>query len=647
MLIVVLPYTSFHESLLKQSGGKKGITGRANFGTIGLVILGPDLNIFIDRPENITYNFSIGDNYIIDLNVSADSAVDKWWYTLVDLRHNTIVNNSIVFTPNTTISAVRWSNRLTVFANDSSGLEANASVVFYVSVPNSAPIIKDLSSEILVCEGDALSYPFNATDADEDDLTTDITPRDPFFVTPASRINLTDVTATIISGTLTKNDVGIYQETVSVSDSQYVDTGDTNITVIEINNVPSVSNVGVQTVWTQGDNSSFYKEVQVSDVENGNQTSGNFTFNLTFLSGNKFFNITQLGIMNFTANTSLIGVYNLSLCITDLALASIHPNISFCGQDGLNQTVCQNFSLTVTNENRAPTITANYPSNLTLSVSGTDSLFFNITEYDPDGTIPDAYWYVDGSFVEYDSGSSYDEFNYSFGCGVGGGHTIRAEITDGLLNDSIEWSLSVSRVQCPVPPEGGGGGGGGIARPYCTSEWVCDKWQVCQNAKESLNVGIFSGDDYRYVQEWCSDGGLDDSFCGVQIRKCFDLNNCGTMFNKPSEVEGCYFVREPGCFDGVKNCHDGGCELLVDCGGGICNPCPTCSDGIKNQGEGGIDCGGPCPWKCPAEVPAQINKYYLFALLLILIISILLATIKIIKIIRLRKKLHQISKKTS
>ena len=25
---------------------------------------------------------------------------------------------------------------------------------------------------------------------------------------------------------------------------------------------------------------------------------------------------------------------------------------------------------------------------------------------------------------------------------------------------------------------------------------------------------------------------------------------------------------------------------------------PTCSDGIKNQGEGGIDCGGPCPRRC-------------------------------------------------
>jgi hypothetical protein len=49
----------------------------------------------------------------------------------------------------------------------------------------------------------------------------------------------------------------------------------------------------------------------------------------------------------------------------------------------------------------------------------------------------------------------------------------------------------------------------------------------------------------------------------------------------------------PSCFDGIMNCHDGGCEEGVDCGG-PCSPCMSCSDGIQNQGEEGIDCGGPC-----------------------------------------------------
>ena len=53
----------------------------------------------------------------------------------------------------------------------------------------------------------------------------------------------------------------------------------------------------------------------------------------------------------------------------------------------------------------------------------------------------------------------------------------------------------------------------------------------------------------------------------------------------------------PSCFDGIQNCHDGLCEMGVDCGG-PCKPCPSCTDGIQNQGEEGIDCGGPCP-PCP------------------------------------------------
>lgn len=74
------------------------------------------------------------------------------------------------------------------------------------------------------------------------------------------------------------------------------------------------------------------------------------------------------------------------------------------------------------------------------------------------------------------------------------------------------------------------------------------------------------------------------------------LNTSTTLGNGSNATDG----TEPktNCFDGVKNCHSGGCEENVDCGG-PCEPCPNCSDGIKNGDETGIDCGGfcdPCPW---------------------------------------------------
>lgn len=123
----------------------------------------------------------------------------------------------------------------------------------------------------------------------------------------------------------------------------------------------------------------------------------------------------------------------------------------FCGQNGNNKSSCTNFSLTVTVENRRPNITSYYPTNLSLNVNGTSRLLFNITKNDPDGTIPDTYWYVDGFLIERDYGSNYDEFSYSFGCAVSGNHIIKVEITDGLLNDSVQWNLTVNYAECPAP----------------------------------------------------------------------------------------------------------------------------------------------------------------------------------------------------
>jgi len=458
-----------------------------------------------------------------------------------------------------------------------------------------------------------------------------------------TRVNLTTETTEIFSGTLKKIHVGIHPETISASDGTFIDTTKTNITVIEINNAPSVTNIGVQTVYSQGENSTFYKEVQVTDIEDGIQSSGNFTFNLTFFSGTKFFNINQFGVMNVTMNGSLVGVYNLSVCVTDLGIENIHQNISFCGQTGLNKTTCKNFSLTVTDQNRNPTITSYYPTTLNYTISGIASNYFNISKYDPDGTAPDAYWYVDSVLKEYDSGSSVDEFTHTFGCGVSGSHNVSVQITDGLVNDSIEWDVAVTKVECPVtPPSSGGGGGGGFVG--CVPKWGCGLWGICQGTQTSLEAGILSGDDYRLMLDLCLKGGIQSESCGIQIRNCFDVNFCNLTINKPTEIQECYFTEDPGCFDGVKNCHDGNCELLVDCGG-PCKECPTCSDKIQNQNENGVDCGGPCPWKCPAEKPILKNKIYLIIYLIIFIVLIILILSKTMRIFKLRDTLNKMNLK--
>lgn len=353
----------------------------------------------------------------------------------------------------------------------------NVSLFIAPITNNSAPILGPINNSIFICERAFLNYPFNATDVDGDDLEIHIAPpTSPFYLNPSSFTNgETHINANIISGVMSKAHIGsvntgskLYEIYITITDGYNStccsDTAITNISVIEINNDPIIENIGVQTIWSIGENSTFYKELSVTDTEY-NLGFGTLDYNISITNSSEdsvnLFNISSIGIMNFTADLStILGVYNITICVNDSGLTSTHTNISeLCGQDGSSRTACTNFSLTITNENRAPNIIDHYPNNLTINTTSTNALEFNITKNDPDLTIPDTYWYVDNGFVEYDSGNSIDEFNYNFGCGISGDHTIKAEITDGELNNSAQWNITVSYIACSIPTTPGGGGG--------------------------------------------------------------------------------------------------------------------------------------------------------------------------------------------
>jgi len=526
----------------------------------------------------------------------------------------------------------------------------NATVTIKIDI---APMIEGLDSEIFVCEGGALSKYFNVSDRQGGPLDVGISPFSPFFVEPAfipGGTGRTKFDVRIFSLLLDKSRVNrtlgyrLYERVISVSGGQFSDRKNVNITAIEINNAPIIAQIGAHTVWTHGEDTRFNYQVGVYDVEDGNQNSGNLTFNLTFLNGSqRLFNISANGSMlfipNATLNLSEINlpiVYNLSLCVTDRGILRQHSRIlQECNQTGLAITVCENFSITVTDENRAPIIMDYSPLNLNFSVQGEAVLNFNTSSRDPDGTIPDAYWYVDGAFMKRNVGLSFDSFSYAFGCGVGGKHYVKAEVTDGLLNDSLQWNIDVTAVSCPGA--GGSGGGGGGMSKKCKESWACPDWNVCQDVESSLNLGILKGDMFRQIKEDCRLDFFGDK-CGFQIRNCFDTNYCNASATKPEEIGDCYYVQNPSCSDSVKNCHDGACEILVDCGGG-CAPCPTCSDGIQNQGELGIDCRGPCPVDCPPNPVRKIGMQYILIWLLLLLIIIII--IEAIRIYRERKKMKE------
>ncbi|MHA1989200.1 MAG: hypothetical protein ACW98D_21460, partial [Promethearchaeota archaeon] len=438
---------------------------------------------------------------------------------------------------------------------------------------------------------------------------------------------------------------------------------DFNITIIEVNNPPKF-NVSVETIlsddllYTIGDDRIFYYDLGsylVSQLEE-TQTS-NLVFNLTYVNGSLSpFNIDSNGIINITGNESLIlggnesWSYYLNLSVYDTGLSmrtSLHPNKTNCYGPEYNEdprSWSSDFWLTVTKENRAPVITSYYPLEFNLSISGVDTLYFNLTARDSDYTPLDVYWYVDEVVKESMSGlkeENVSEFEYIFGCGVGGEHKIKALVTDGLANDSIEFNLSVAVSGCPVPPSGGGGGGG--SRVFCEEKWGCAEWMQCQNLINLSESGWASKETELSIKERCGLFEWEEEFCGFQQRLCQDFNYCNTEKTKPGVIKECYYTENPTCNDNIKNCHENDCEVLVDCGG-PCKACPTCDDKIKNQNEEGIDCGGVCEPCIEAPMaPRIIKSVILYSLFLLLLLVLFLVAKQTIKYYR-GKKTFQTSK---
>ncbi len=355
-----------------------------------------------------------------------------------------------------------------------------------VRPPNLPPNITRIDKNIYVCEMDSLFYLFDAVDPDADALAGGFNPASSlFFVLFYSQSTPNDNVLAIISGIMRKNllygvNTGsrLFQERVYVYDgyntSCCYDYENINITMIEINNPPDVEDIGVQTVYTSGEGSEFNRRWYVDDKE-FDYSYGTLTYNISIVNSTgspvNLFGISQQGFMSFIPdNDTVLDTYNITLCVNDTGLTNTHPNITNqCLQDGSSFTRCDDFTLTVTDENRPPEFSAYYPGNLSYSKRGTETFYFNITKYDPDGTIPDSKWYLDGREVASFSGSSVDEYSYNFGCGTSGPHNLTVVITDGLLNASLSWNLTVIYEGCVVPPSssgggsGGGGGGGGEA----------------------------------------------------------------------------------------------------------------------------------------------------------------------------------------
>jgi len=503
---------------------------------------------------------------------------------------------------------------------------------FYASPPNQPPIFLDFGEQIFACEGSTLSYQFKVKDPDDDVLEFDIFPKygDPFFVRSISQ-NPNATTAEIFSAKLDKSQVNSkYPEEIFASDGSLTESVTTEISVIEINNPPEIEDINTQTISLDG-NTTFYKKVEAFDMESPDE---DLSFFLTFLEGREIFSINGDGEISFEADSSHIGNYEINVCVKDKALLDPHEHIAICDQDGSEQITCDKFHMTIVEQNNQPTIQSFTPTDVTLNESGSKLITFEVFKFDPDGTALSTRWYVDDVIKEVGSEEGFDKFQYVFGCGLSGAHTIKAEVTDGLLNDFVTWNVSLTRTKCPF----GTPIGTDLVNSACEERWACNDWDLCQRAASSNEIGLLGNLDYQKIVQKCELNSWDEESCGFQIRFCFDLNICNTIDQAPTEMRECRFSLGPSCSDGIKNCHDQSCELLVDCGG-PCVQCPTCSDGTKNQEEVGVDCGGTCPNLCTTEKPFVEKESVKYTIIAILVFFLIGAIILILRITKIKREL--------
>jgi hypothetical protein len=515
----------------------------------------------------------------------------------------------------------------------------SSSDIFFAPPVNTPPLIGSIEDEIFACEGSSLSYVFDVTDLNENSLRFDISPKykDPFFIRKISGEDAITTQAEIFSGTLKKEHINQdYPQQIFVSDDQFIDTATTKITIIEINNPPVLDKLKTQTVSLNGLPTNYTKLIKATDEESKIYISNKLIFGLSFIEGDPIFQIDPItGLIEAQFGPTNIGVHNIEICVKDSGIKNVHDQISQCSQGGGEESDCKIFQLTITNSNRQPTIQSFRPSKETsINITGNQTLNFNISKFDADGTDPEVYWYVDNTLKQEDG----FRFSHTFGCDVFGNHKIKAEITDGLLNDSLEWKINVKNVECPIKTE----------KSNCEEKWGCQDWNVCQNAIHSFENGILSISDNEKIQSECSKKDLANEFCGFQIRDCAELSSCNATVDQQPELRACYFILNPSCSDGVENCHDESCEKAVDCGG-PCSNCLTCSDGIKNQGEEEVDCGGPClklcniqPTLLEAILEQKVIKYTIFT---ILFVSLIIVVVQLMNILRSKNELRKIIKR--
>ncbi|MBS1266106.1 MAG: hypothetical protein MAG795_00071 [Candidatus Woesearchaeota archaeon] len=314
--------------------------------------------------------------------------------------------------------------------------KSDSKIVEFVVTWNRPPIIYPIP--LLNATEDILfSYTINATDPDYDSVNMSVN---------TTWFNISE--GGLFEFTPNQSMLGYHNFSLNATDNDGGWTYTTFvINITGVNDAPYFDPALINySIW---DN--IYEDQLAEIIINVTDEEGdNLTFSRLFTTGSNLFNIYNY-TYNFTKSQALI---NFTPGQTDIGNYTV--NITVSDQD---KSTTETINFTVLPINDAPQIVTFYPygtpvSNITVfawhnytsfpnttNINATENstVLFNHTSTDEDNASLLYFWYLDENIV-----STQSYWSYAINFSADGNHNITLRVSDGILNSSMNWNLTVS-----------------------------------------------------------------------------------------------------------------------------------------------------------------------------------------------------------
>jgi hypothetical protein len=360
-----------------------------------------------------------------------------------------------------------------VTATDSLGLQNQTTFRFNITNVNSEPVILspitpinatvDVNSNINATEDNYTTLTLYLQDEDfriasskkdyynesiSFNLTIEGNNPNLFSFTKNSGFPLPGNNQSLYTATFTPNasDVGGYNITINVTDeSNAGDVLQFNLTIFSASDAPILTPLSN---YTTAVNRNFYLDMNATDEEDGNDSTGNLTYAYAFNNGTDFFNSTNFnsttGVINITFNSTQAGSFSINITVNDTTNEIDTDSFWIYVYDAPNVTypaTGNNFALQE-NSTTNLTFTANNSvgTNLTYEFYINNSLKYNLSYH---GNATNLTWSFTPNFSDETYGNNYNL-------------TLVSYPTDSNLenrtevNTTTNWDVNISHANAPV-----------------------------------------------------------------------------------------------------------------------------------------------------------------------------------------------------